>query len=220
MTKKLIEQVPCEIIIFINQNMVNYNMHNYVEDEINCLNIIIKEYFKEAKEQCQKSIVDKFYKQLKNENLLDAIDLWDLIIEQKINLNIKEINSFKNDKNYKIIDGILLYSIINDINVEDIQELYKHDRDFIKEIQDTNDVNGHFKGNGYIANNKLDKLIHVLVELKKLDSLLKKEPKYFKPYQEPIKKDENEKKEENKDENKNDENKEEKDKKDDEKSDL
>jgi hypothetical protein len=181
MTKKLIEQVPCEIIIFINQNMVNYNMHNYVEDEINCLNIIIKEYFKEAKEQCQKSIVDKFYKQLKNENLLDAIDLWDLIIEQKINLNIKEINSFKNDKNYKIIDGILLYSIINDINVEDIQELYKHDRDFIKEIQDTNDVNGHIKGNGYIANNKLDKLIHVLVELKKLDSILKKEPKYFKP---------------------------------------
>ena len=205
MIKKFIEEVPCNIILFINQNMANYHMNNFVGDEINCLNKIIKEYFNEKKEECQKAIVDKFFNKLKNENIYDVIDLWNLIIKQNINLNVKDITSLRNDNNYKIIDGIILYLIINDLNLDEIYELYKCKRDFAKEIQDVNDVNGHFKGSGYIANNNLNELIYVLVELKKVDSLLKKEPKYFKPYQEPekeVKKEEEEKKEESKNDEK------------------
>ena len=152
----------------------------------------------DKKEECQKAIIDKFYNKLKNDNIYEEIELWDLIVSQKINLNIKDINSLKNKNNYKIIDGIILYLIINEINLEEIQELYKYERDYIKEIQDVNNINGHFKGSGYIGNNKLNELINILVELKKIDTLLKKEPKYFKPYQEP----EKEKKEGNKKEEK------------------
>ena len=200
MVKKFVEEVPCHIILFVNQNMVNYNMHNFVEDEINCLNRILKEYFKEQKEQCQKAIIDKFYNKLKNENIYDAIELWKLIISQKINLDIKDINSMRNENNYKMIDGIILYLIINDINVNEIQELYKHNRSFIQEIQDVNNINGHYKSNGYIGNNQLNQLIYILVELKKLDTLLKKEPKYFKPYQNPEKEKKEEISEKNKEE--------------------
>ena len=88
-----------------------------------------------------------------------------------------------------------MYSIINGIQIDEIQELYKCDRDFIKEIQDVNDANGNFKGSGYISNNKLNQLIYILVGINKIDLLLKKEPKYFKPYQEmeEIKKEEEKK---------------------------
>ena len=97
----------------------------------------------------------------------------------------------KNDNNYKIVDGIILYMIINDINIEEISGIYKLERDYVKEIQDVNDINGHFKANGYIQGSKLNNLINVLVKLNDLDIILKKDSKYFKPYQ-PIK-DENNK---------------------------
>ena len=197
-TKKFIEEIPGKNILFINQTMVNYYMNNYISDEMDCLNKIIKEYFNVKKEECQKSIIDKFINKLKNENIYDAIELWNLIISQKINLNIKNINGLRNQNNYKIIDGIILYLLINGINVDEIQELYKYEKDFAKEIQDVNDNNGHFKGSGYF--NKLDKLINILVEINKINILLKKEPKYFKPYKEPVK--EEKKKEEIKEEKK------------------
>ena len=187
MIKKFIEEVDCDKILFINQNLVNHNMHNYLGDEINCLNNIIKEYFNEKKEECQKAIVVKFINEIKNENIYDAIELWSLIISQNINLNIRDINSLRNENNFRILDGIILYLLINGININEIQEFYKCDRDFIKEIQDVNNVNGHFKGSGYIANNKLNQLINLLIELNKVDILLKKEPKFFKPYKEPEK---------------------------------
>ena len=177
MTKKFIEEVPCKIILFINQNMINYHMNNFIENEINCLNNVIKEYFNNKKEECQKAIIDKFYNKLKNDNIYDVIELWDLVISQKINLDIKNINSLKNENNYKIIDGIILYSIINGMQIDEIQELYKCDRDFIKEIQDVNDTNGHFKGSGYISNNKNLNILNLIKRRKKLKKKKKKKMK-------------------------------------------
>ena len=140
-----------------------------------------------------------------------------------MNIDLTKINEIKNDDNYKIVDGIILYMIINDINTEKISEIYNLERDFIKEIQDVNDINGHFKANGYIQGSKLNNLINVLVKLNNLDIILKKDPKYFKPYK-PIISDENnkiniieekkeeEKKEKMKEEDKKDEEKKEEDK--------
>ena len=181
--------------------MVNHYMDNYISEEMDCLNKIIKEYFNQKKEECHQAIINEFINKIKSENIYEAIDAWNLIVSQNINLNIKEFNDLRNQNNYKIIDGIILYMIINNINVDEIQGIYKCEKNFAKEIQDVNDVNGHFKGNGYIANNKLDKLIYVLVELNKIDILLKNDPKYFKPYHNEEKKAE-EINEENKNKNK------------------
>ena len=208
--KKFIKEIPCKIILFINQAMVNHYMNNYINEEIDYINKMIKEYFNEKKEECQQSIIVKFINKLKNENIYDTIELWNLIISQKINLNVKDIYDLKNQNNYKIIDGIILYLIINDINLKEIQELYKYKKDFVKEIQVVNDANGDFKGTGYVANCKLDELIHILVELNKINILLKNEPNYFKQYKDQLKeekKNENKKDVNQKDEEKEDENK-------------
>ena len=79
-------------------------------------------------------------------SIYKVIELWNLIIEQKIDLDLNVIEKLKNDNNYKVIDSIILNMIINDINVEDISERYKIESDFVKEIQNVNDINGHFKG--------------------------------------------------------------------------
>ena len=217
MIAKFVEEVPCKIILFIDQKMINYIMLNYLEEETNILNTIIKEYFIKKKEDCQEVIMNKFLVELKNNNIYKVIEIWNLILEQKMNINLNKINEIKNDDNYKIVDGIILYMIINDINTEKISEIYNLERDFIKEIQDVNDINGHFKANGYIQGSKLNNLINVLVKLNNLDIILKKDPKYFKPYK-PIISDENnkiniieekkeeEKKEEKKEEDKKDKN--------------
>ena len=211
---KFVEQVSCDKILFLNKKMANYNMNNYLEEEINFLNIINKEYLSQKKEECQKTIIDKFYSELKNNNIYEVIELWNLIIEQKIFLDLDKISELKNDDNFKIIDGIILYMVINDINLEKIFEKYKLNRDYVKEIQEINDINGNFKNNGYVSGGKLKELINVLIELKKLDIILKKEPKYFKPYhpqkketqennsiQEENNKEKEEKKEDDKNEN-------------------
>ena len=228
MIQKFIEEVPCNIILFINQKMSNFTMLNYIEEEINILNSIIKEYFNKKNEECQKAIIDKFYYELKNNNIYKVIELWNLILEQKIKVELIELNKLKNDNNYKVIDAIILHMIINGINIEEISDKYKLERNYIKEIQEVNDVNGHFKGTGYIPNSKLENLINVLVQLNQLDIILKKDPKYFKPFQpndkeenkenkiedkkeeNKIEEDNKEIKEENKEEKKEEENKEEK----------
>ena len=196
MINKFIDEVPCNVVLFINQKMSNYTMYNYIEEEINILNLIIKEYFVQKKEECQNAIIDKFYNEIKLNNIYKVIELWNLIIEQKIDLDLNVIEKLKNDNNYKVIDSIILNMIINDINVEDISERYKIECDFVKEIQNVNDINGHFKGNGYIPGSKLDKLINVLVQLNNLNIILKKTPKYFKPYQPKPKEDKKEDKKE------------------------
>ena len=185
--QKFIEEVPCNIILFINQQMANFTMINYIEEEINILNTIIKEYFKNKKEECQKAIIGKFYQELKNNNIYKTIELWNLILEQKINVELIEIVKLKNDNNYMIVDAIILHMINNGINLDEISKMYQLERDYLKEIQDVNDINGHFKGSGYIPNSKLDKLINVLVQLNELDIVLKKDAKYFKPFQPKIK---------------------------------
>ena len=82
-------------------------------------------------------------------------------MEQKINVELIEIIKLKNDNNYMIVDAIILHMINNGINLDEISKMYQLERDYLKEIQDVNDINGHFKGSGYIPNSKLDKLINV-----------------------------------------------------------
>ena len=212
MIEKFVEEMPCKIILFIDQKMINYIMLNYLEEETNILNSLIKEYFIKKKEECQEAIMNKFLNELKNNNIYKVVEIWNLIIEQKINIDLNKINEMKNDDNYKIVDGIILYMIINDINNEKMSEIYKLERDFIKEIQDVNDINGHFKANGYIQGSKLNNLINVLVKLNDLNIVLKKDPKYFRPYKPIITEEKNkinidkEKIEENKKEEKKEEN--------------
>ena len=165
MIKKFVDEVPCNILLFIDQKMVNHIMLNYFDEEINILNAVIKEYFTHKKEDCQNAIIEKFYNELKNNNIYKTIEIWNLIVEKNINIDLYIINKLKNDNNYKIIDGILLNMIINGINIEDISRLYQLERDYVKEIQEVNNVNGHFKGSGYIQGSKLDKLINVLIKL-------------------------------------------------------
>jgi hypothetical protein len=60
MIEKFVEEVPCKIILFIDQKMINYIMLNYLEEETNILNSLIKEYFIKKKEECQEAILNKF----------------------------------------------------------------------------------------------------------------------------------------------------------------
>ena len=99
MLNKFVNEVPCNIVLFIDQKLVNHIMLNYFEEEINILNSVIKEYSIQKKEECQNAIINKFYSELKSNNIYKSIELWYLIKEQKINLDFNEINNLKNDNN-------------------------------------------------------------------------------------------------------------------------
>ena len=182
-----IKTFPYKQIIFIDIDVYDYIFNYYISKELLKLQSIQKMLFELNKTEIQNDIFTRLIKAISIDMEMNEV-LFCIKLISKYNIQtfpIKDIIDTRNDKNYAYVDSVVLYYMVNyDMNESKnefklINERYKNEIDFVDEIEKVNKNNKtYFYKDKYI--NDKTQIINCLLQIRKVDLVLKDNKDYFK----------------------------------------